>query len=100
MINVDVQDGHDCGERAASLALAVRRSSVKSGFDIGSPTVWLWRTGDRNGRKTQESRKNDSLYVCGAVAQPSVTSVARLSRCRPSRAEPLEGLRLRVFETW
>jgi hypothetical protein len=43
MIEVDVQDGHDCGELAAPLALGVRRSEGKSRFDIGSPQVWLWR---------------------------------------------------------
>jgi hypothetical protein len=42
-IDVEVQDGHDCGELAAPLGLAGRRSSEKSAFDIGSPQVWLRR---------------------------------------------------------
>jgi hypothetical protein len=60
VIVVDVQDGHDCGVLAA-LALAVRRPSVKSGFGIGSPNVWLWRglwTGMAAGLKKARNSKD------------------------------------------
>src|SRR3954471_9083228 len=40
-MDVDVQDGHDWGEPATALALDVVRSSLRSGFALGSPPGWL-----------------------------------------------------------
>ena len=81
MIDVDVQDGHDCGELAALLALEVRRSSVKSGFDIGSPKVWLWRglvTGMAAGlRKAGTNAHYTSAVITHTCPHAKVIGVSR-----------------------
>ena len=72
-MDVDVQDGHDRGKLAITLACELGRLSVRSGFGIESPpNVALERTDGRTGRRTQESR-NGPLYV-GRQALPRFNS--------------------------
>ena len=57
-IDVDVQDGQDCGEAAPAFAPEVVRRSFRLRFAISLPNdMALERTDGRNGRRTPESRK-------------------------------------------
>ena len=65
-----MQDGHEWGEYPTALALEVVRRSVRSVFAIGTAYgSGFGEAGDRNGRRTQESRKK-THYTSAVLAVP------------------------------